>query len=64
MNMIISFDLQVHCSWFKHQDVQDTNVEKGADLDSILQSALREKCPYSELFWSVFSRIWTECGPE
>ena len=39
---------------------------------------LREKCPYSELFWSVFSRIRTEyleilsvfspnagkCGPE
>ena len=22
--------------------------------------ALREKCPYSEFFWSVFSRIWTE----
>ena len=22
--------------------------------------ALREKCPYSELFWSVFSRIRTE----
>ena len=22
--------------------------------------SLREKCPYSELFWSVFSRIWTE----
>ena len=21
-----------------------------------------EKVPYSELFWSVFSRIWTECG--
>ena len=21
---------------------------------------LREKCPYSELFWSLFSRIWTE----
>ena len=20
----------------------------------------REKCPYSELFWSVLSRIWTE----
>ena len=26
--------------------------------------SLREKCPYSELFWSVFSRIRTECGPE
>ena len=23
---------------------------------------LREKCPYSELFWSLFSRIRTECG--
>ena len=21
---------------------------------------MREKCPYSELFWSVFCRIWTE----
>ena len=24
--------------------------------------SLREKCPYSELFWSVFSRIWTGYG--
>ena len=24
--------------------------------------ALRRKCPYPELFWSVFSRIWTEYG--
>ena len=23
---------------------------------------LREKCPYSEFFWSVFSRFWTEYG--
>ena len=23
---------------------------------------LRGKCPYSEFFWSVFSRIWTEYG--
>ena len=23
------------------------------------KSTLREKCPYSELFWSVSSRIWT-----
>ena len=22
--------------------------------------SLRKKCPYSELFWSAFSRIWTE----
>ena len=25
---------------------------------------LREKCPYSELFWSAFSHIRTEYGPE
>ena len=25
---------------------------------------LRKKCPYSELFWSVFSRIQTEYGLE
>ena len=24
--------------------------------------ALRKKCPYSEFFWSAFSRIWTEYG--
>ena len=23
---------------------------------------MREKRPYSELFWSAFSRIWTEYG--
>ena len=30
-----------------------------------LYHTLRDKCPYSELFWSTFSRIWTEqseCG--
>ena len=26
------------------------------------RASLREKCPYSELFWSLFSRIWTEYG--
>ena len=25
-----------------------------------LHVSLRKKCPYSELFWFVFSRIWTE----
>ena len=25
-----------------------------------LKITLRRKCPYSELFWLVFSRIWTE----
>ena len=27
---------------------------------AMLLRALREKCPYSELFWSAFSRLRTE----
>ena len=26
------------------------------------KTTLRKKCPYLELFWSVFSGIWTEFG--
>ena len=29
---------------------------------AVPQATLRKKCPYSELFWSVFSRIRTEYG--
>ena len=29
-------------------------------LQSVI--SLHEKCPYLELLWSVFSRIWTEYG--
>ena len=28
----------------------------------LVRVSLREKCPYSELFWSAFSRIWIEYG--
>ena len=32
-------------------------------VPTILESqSLREKCPFSELFWSTFYRIRTECG--
>ena len=27
-----------------------------------MKYSLRENSPYSEFFWSVFSRIWTEYG--
>ena len=26
------------------------------------EQELHEKCPYSEFFWSAFSRIWTKYG--
>ena len=31
-------------------------------MERIKQLSLREKCPYSEFFWSVFSCIRTEYG--
>ena len=30
--------------------------------DALLKNSLRKKCPYSELFWSVFFPIRTEYG--
>ena len=34
--MVINFDIQIHWSWFKHQDLRPTKVEKGANLGCIL----------------------------
>ena len=33
--------------------------ERGLWLRNFMAHSLQEKCPCSELFWSVFSRIWT-----
>ena len=33
-----------------------------SEVQRYLNPSLRKKCPYSEFFWSVFSRIWTEYG--
>ena len=33
---------------------------KTISLKNLKRAALRKKCPYSEFFWSAFSRIWTE----
>ena len=35
-------------------------VIKPTKWDQFVPSSLREKCPYSEFFWSVFSRIRIE----
>ena len=37
-----------------------TNATKLHLLTNTFKDALREKCQYSELFWSAFSRIRTE----
>ena len=43
------------CLW----DIMPTNIYKGGFSAKV---ALREKSPYSELFWSVFSRIRNKYG--
>ena len=43
--------------YFQKQTFYEKNSKFRKDTHS-----LREKCPYSEFFWSVFFRIWTEYG--
>ena len=38
------------------------NINHAIQPKKLIQSTLREKCPYSEFFWSLFSSIWTEYG--
>ena len=40
-----------------------TSSSFSSDIFSFTEgSILREKCPYSEIFWSVFSFVWTGYG--
>ena len=46
---------------FENQESRLSTSVWGAWIKSKNASILlREKCPYSEFFWSIFSRIWTE----
>ena len=42
--------------------VLQPKVEVRSESSGDSAASLRKKCPYSKLFWSVFSRIWTEYG--
>ena len=49
---------------FVNNKLTDSHLEKNRNVAEEKEKVihLRKKCPYSELFWSVFSRIWTEYG--
>ena len=56
-----------HFLYFQNQLLRPkTYYLRAQEISNILRvkqcSVLREKCPYSELFWSAFSDIWTEYG--
>ena len=38
------------------------NTHNAVNFSNIGKIKLREKCPYLEFFWSIFSRILTEYG--
>ena len=47
--------------WNNLDGLNTTYIEFKSALVSIFYSTtLRKMCPYSELFWSIFSRIQTE----
>ena len=64
------------CHWLKSKNASKKAIiklSKRKDADKIREvkkvkivevriDALHKMCPYSELFWSVSSRIWTEYG--
>ena len=51
-----------------HHDASNNHIPAFNSLEFLLNAVLvtkhtlRKKCPYFEIFWSVFSRIWTEYG--
>ena len=60
--MFSSFFYSNHLGW---AGLFSGNNLKGKYLSLILSvvvicDSLRERCSYSELFWFIFSRIWTE----
>ena len=34
--MVINFNVQIHWSWFKHQDLRHANVDKGPNAGKTL----------------------------
>ena len=53
------------CPWFSRKNLWCDHfvpITRESTLIYAIKIFLREDCPYSELFWFVFSHLWTECG--
>ena len=56
------FGFWVVASWNRYSLCKQSSLPSGKKLISYLffakRGPLRQRCPYSGFFWSVFSRIW------
>ena len=57
--MLVKFQV----TYISQNTITVSNIIKFSENNyQITMSSLREKCPHSEFFWSVFSHIRTEHG--
>ena len=60
--------LQICVSWLpcfqsgSYYYTCEVGCQRTEDISSVMFLSQNKKCPYSEYFWSTFSRIWTEYG--
>ena len=56
------YDKELHREIMKRSRLRNSFLRTKSQEDRLKYNTLGEKCPYSELFWSVFSRNRAECG--
>ena len=56
--VLLILEINIKC-WLKYISVFNGIL---AFINKLNWHTMREKCPYSQLFWSAFSGIWTEYG--
>ena len=56
------YDKELHRGIMKRSRLRNSFLRTKSQEDRLKYNTLGEKCPYSELFWSVFSRNRAECG--
>ena len=56
------YDKELHREIMKRSRLRNSFLRTKSQEDRLKYNTLGEKCLYSELFWSVFSRNRAECG--
>ena len=59
---MIILNVKSHASFYEQDFYKQYRADFGKIVKQRLSNTLLKKCPYSELFWPEFFRIWTEYG--